>query len=616
MSTFLKRSLTYALFFMFLLAVTSFVFQAHAADDDFEVSAKVTYAISDNATARVTQNITLTNKKEFVYAPSYSITLKLSNIRDVSARDASGAIPFKVTEGQNDVKTIDVTFPEKIVGADKKNTFQLSFTTSDYVEKSGDVYSISVPATSNIQDFTEYSVIVDTPQSFAPPSIVKPDIPHDTRQNTYTFTKENIVNSGIFMEFGEEQYYNFVLRYHLENKNLFAVKTEIALPLNTSYQEVLVESILPKPENVYKDKDGNFLATYSVKPKTSFTVTVNTLIKTSIKPVSSDLDASLEKSYVRSQKYWDVSSPEIINAASDLKTPEDIYAYVVKTLSYSFDKISDKNERIGAKNVLEKPYFAVCLEFADLFVSLARAKGIPARVVEGYAFTENNSSRPVSLFEDVLHAWPEYYDKDTKTWIMVDPTWADTTGGVDYFHTFDLDHVAFVRNGLSSTYPVPAGGYKLDQSTKDVDVSFVSSSQFVKRNKATFTSSFSPFIRGGNIEGSITYYNNGNYETAPDNTYVYVDGMSNSTVQFPKAPPLGKSTVSLRLPLKKTSFLASLTNVNHTVTIIDENGKTLAKTTIRVFPFSLPFLIGGAILLGTVILLTITIKTRSLPFQK
>jgi len=44
---------------------------------------------------------------------------------------------------------------------------------------------------------------------------------------------------------------------------------------------------------------------------------------------------------------------------------------------------------------------------------------------------------------------------------MVDPTWGNTTGGVDYFNTFDFDHLAFVVKGISSTYPVPAGGYKL-----------------------------------------------------------------------------------------------------------------------------------------------------------
>ena len=59
-------------------------------------------------------------------------------------------------------------------------------------------------------------------------------------------------------------------------------------------------------------------------------------------------------------------------------------------------------------------------------------------------------------------------------WIMVDPTWGSTTGGVDYFHQLDFDHFAFVIKGESSTYPIPAGGYNYtnDPITKDVQVGF------------------------------------------------------------------------------------------------------------------------------------------------
>ncbi len=63
----------------------------------------------------------------------------------------------------------------------------------------------------------------------------------------------------------------------------------------------------------------------------------------------------------------------------------------------------------------------------------------------------------MSLVKDVLHAWPEYYDESKKTWIMIDPTWGNTTHGMDYFSSLDFEHITFVIKGLSSTYPVPAG---------------------------------------------------------------------------------------------------------------------------------------------------------------
>ena len=113
---------------------------------------------------------------------------------------------------------------------------------------------------------------------------------------------------------------------------------------------------------------------------------------------------------------------------------------------------------MGALSALNNPTSAVCLEFTDLFVALSRAAGIPAREIDGYAYTNNAHDRPLSLTEDVLHAWPEYYDFDKKAWIMVDPTWGNTTGGIDYFNALDFDHIAFVIKGENSGYPIPAGG--------------------------------------------------------------------------------------------------------------------------------------------------------------
>src|SRR5690606_16956842 len=87
--------------------------------------------------------------------------------------------------------------------------------------------------------------------------------------------------------------------------------------------------------------------------------------------------------------------------------------------------------------------------------------------------TENDRLRPLSLVDDVLHAWPEYYDKDKKQWVMIDPTWGNTTKGMDYFNTLDFEHITFVVKGLDSEYPIPAGGYKFDKKSMDIEIQFV-----------------------------------------------------------------------------------------------------------------------------------------------
>lgn len=566
---------------------------------------------------KVTQSLSIVNKKEFIYSPSYSISLHIKTIDGISIKNAQGDIPYKMTEGKDNNKTISMDFPEKIIGVGNSNNFTVEFNSKDFANKAGNIWEFTIPALADPEDFSSYAASVVVPQSFGKPSILKPDTASVANGNSYTFSKDQLSHGGITIYFGDSQYYDFNLSYHLENKNVFPVSTEIALPPETSYQDVLIQDINPKPATVYYDADNNMLATYVIAPKTTSTVKVDALVKMGAFPHDEYLDEIQKQKLLEPQKYWDVKDPEIVSLGQKLKTPAEIYAYVVKTLSYNYDKTASTNPRMGGKAVLSKPYYAVCLEFTDLFVSLARAAGIPARAVEGYAYTSDDSTRPVSLFKDILHAWPEYYDTEKKTWIMVDPTWGNTTKGTDYFSTFDYDHVAFTLSGSSSTYPVPAGGYKTSDDSKDVNMTFVSALQFVKNDKTKLDSSFSSFSQGSFIEGKITQSNLGNHSTEPKDYTLFVDGRSVLGITFPKTPPYGSSVISIAAKIPKTkSFMGSLTNVMHTVTIKDSNGSTVSSSKVRVFPFSLNYLIGGAIAIGAAIVFTIAFKTRSISIPR
>jgi hypothetical protein len=115
------------------------------------------------------------------------------------------------------------------------------------------------------------------------------------------------------------------------------------------------------------------------------------------------------------------------------------------------------------------------MEFTDVFVTMARIAGIPAREVDGYAYTSDTANHPIyypGLGSDILHAWAEIYLPGSG-WVMVDPTWGSTTGGVDFFGRIDLNRIAFAVKGLSSTTPYAAGSYKTnDKQDGDVKVSF------------------------------------------------------------------------------------------------------------------------------------------------
>jgi len=177
--------------------------------------------------------------------------------------------------------------------------------------------------------------------------------------------------------------------------------------------------------------------------------------------------------HIQAQPFWDINHHTIQQLAQEYNTPKTIYDFVTNNLIYKNVESLDQLKRQGAIQALSNPEDAACQEFSDLFITLARANNIPTRLITGYAYTENSRLRPLSLVEDILHAWPEFWNEDSGNWQPVDPTWGNTTGGVDYFNQFDLNHVVLAINGQSSNLPYPAGSYKNEQQTeKTLEVSF------------------------------------------------------------------------------------------------------------------------------------------------
>jgi hypothetical protein len=367
------------------------------------------------------------------------------------------------------------------------------------------------------------------------------------------------------------------------------------------------------PLNTYQDQDGNWLATYSLGPQEQKTITMKVLVMVATDTKQQSLSDAQRKEYIQAQPYWEVDNQKITEIAKTLHSPLDIYTYVVKHLSYDYSKTADETVRLGAVKALENPTQSVCLEFTDLFVALARAKGIPARSVEGYAYTEDSTLRPVSLVKDVLHAWPEYYDETKKKWIMVDPTWGNTTNGIDYFSSFDLSHIAFVVKGKDSSYPIPAGGYKFDTNSRDVTVSFVDKDQFVDPKKNSIAFDFSSHALAGlPIHAFLTVRN---ISGSPfRNADIVIDSQltpKKHSVHIDVLPPYGKKVY--QVSFYKTPFL---TNKDYDVTI-HFDGKTYNKSiTVTVVPNLWWLLLGGGIIGACFVLSRLTYKTWRLYIQK
>lgn len=577
------------------------------ASEYFDRAYNVIYTVKENATTQVAITVTLTNKTSDYFASADTIEVGFPGITNVTVRDPDGSLQPRITKTDTG-NQIEIQFNKKVVGKDKSLVFDLTFDTADIAKNEGNVWEINIPGISDPNEFVSFNAEVKVPESLGNPVFIKPTQP----DNKLVFNKEQLGQSGISIAYGQAQLYSFDLEYHLRNKNVFPIRTEIALPPSTNYQEVAIDSMEPKPENVVQDRDGNWLATYALLPSQQVDVRVRGKVSVSHKPRKETLAKKDYALYLKEKLFWTTSNTKIKEKAKELKTPRAIYNYVVSTLSYDFERVATNQPRLGAVKALQSPSSAVCLEFSDLFIALARAAGIPAREVNGYAFTENPTQRPLSLVQDILHAWPEYYDEQKGTWVMVDPTWGNTTGGTDYFDVFDFDHIVFVRKGLDSQYPVPAGGYKFDgdEQKKDIHVTFTNS--FPSNTPLLQIEPDFPQtqLSALPIQGTLTLRNVSPLRSPGATARVTSSNLSPATqdISVASLPPFGMQEI--QVGFDKTPFFSNQT-FDFTITL----GKTIIKRDVAVAPFTFTNtqIIGGiSIVFFTLIISIIAIKTRRL----
>lgn len=447
------------------------------AASEFETSYSSIYQVGLDGVTQVVLDISLENKISNVYADRFSLSVGFTDIRNVRVKDAVGLIEPEIVVTDNQT-IIRFMFIDKVVGKGKVNRFSVSYETQDIAIKNGSIWEVNIPQLEADKEISSQKVTLIVPSVFGEPAFItpKPDTatnnpPAANTSNSYGFEALTLGNRAISAVFGTEQYMRFNLIYHLENNSPVKQGAEIAIPPDTNYQKMVYESIRPEPENVLIDKDGNWLAQYTLLPGQKLDVSTTGVVKISFNPDGSILNQDMWETYLSGSGYWQVDNAQVQALADKLGSAKSVYDYVTDYLSYDYNKVLTGGGRVGALAALNAPETAICTEFTDLFVTLARAAGIPARELEGYAFTSNDKLRPLSLTQDILHAWPEYYDLQTKRWVQIDPTWGDTTGGVDYFNKLDLNHFVFVIHGSDPVNPLPAGAYKTEvTSNKDVKV--------------------------------------------------------------------------------------------------------------------------------------------------
>lgn len=518
------------------------------ADTNFETYVNVEYKVNEIGITSVTNTFTLVNKTSKFQADKYILSLKGIDPTNLKAYEKGNLLQV-IRDKKEDTTFLTINFIDKIPGFGKTRTFLLTYDDEKIANKSGEIWEISIPKLENEQDFSKYQVQLIIPKSLGDEAYIHPlptSLSEDDQVRKYIFEKDLLIEKGVSAGFGKSQVFNFNLSYHLENSGKWRQDYQIAIPPDTSLQRVFYESIDPKPLRVEIDDDGNWLALYNLKPKQRVDITAYGTVQIFATPrkISIPEDKVLIEN-TKESAFWQTTDPQIKELAKNLKTPKAIYDFVVSYLTYDNSRVKPDVTRLGAKSAIATPTSAICMEFTDLFIAIARAAGIPAREINGYAHTDNSEIKPLSLVADVLHAWPEYWSPENQTWIPIDPTWGATSGG-DYFSKLDLRHFTFVIHGKNASYPYSPGSYKLGNNPqKDVFVTF-GSLPIERTSDIKFSSKLSQGLTKRKLY--ITMKNLGSYAQYDLVPSIFFDDVWKKSESVSILPPFGEYKISIDVP--------------------------------------------------------------------
>lgn len=241
-------------------------------------------------------------------------------------------------------------------------------------------------------------------------------------------------------------------------------------------QEVLSTHFSIEPSKVFALGNNRYAEFVLENPKENLDIQITSKIKLFRDDLSSAIkrgnpnpaEVAVLESYLKEERHIEAKSPVIkdiadnIAGTDEIEVTKNIYNFVKESLEYDHSKAkSETAKAYGAETVL-KVGKGVCVEYADLFVALCRAKGIPAKYVGGIT-TEGNE-------ENKGHAWAEVYLTDYG-WVPFDPTWGDT-GASDFDRLRPLYiYLTDVRNDEVLNYS-DIYGYKYWGVSANVDFTF------------------------------------------------------------------------------------------------------------------------------------------------
>lgn len=169
--------------------------------------------------------------------------------------------------------------------------------------------------------------------------------------------------------------------------------------------------------DIYENTTGNKYKRTFFSQTTLTLENPNIVFLTSMQQITwTNDDAAIDKAnelinaYKRSE-FPDLLLEDVI--LSDREIIDILYNYVVKNITYDYNKIETLNyDYIPDIDEILEAKSGICYDYSVLLGAMLRSQGIPAKLIKGY-----------SSFTDVYHAWNEIYLSDEERWAVVDTTY-------------------------------------------------------------------------------------------------------------------------------------------------------------------------------------------------
>lgn len=415
---------------------------APAYADGHTVSVKTVYNLSSNKISSVKHVFTTKNRHQGSLPEVVRIAIAGPDVSDVTAVAGKTKLGLRL-DTNKEFAEIEIPSSQRDSKGDWSFTFSYKL---PLIKDMGATKAAQITALQTNLDVTSQTTEVraDVGLGFAS---VRGPAPSKTSlgaaQQILTFSnRSGQVEHSPVLVFGDKTYATVKFTTELQNSSFWWQDIILTLPPDTNQQQVLLDSIEPKPTNLRLDRDGNIMAIYRLGPKQSQQVTADMFItlesfnyKLDETAGINSIDPQLLERYSRQTDNW---QPIGLELEADGSKAADLVKEV-------FGQVVNRAREESDNQTLQLASRSGALKYTDWLVGELRHNGVPARAVIGLISSDGHrlTNTPRS------HAWAEVYIPGTG-WTTLDPWFAIRNGG---FGGTDPLHLAIGLWGIEEDRP-------------------------------------------------------------------------------------------------------------------------------------------------------------------